>query len=66
MNVDARLVVNLSVLRNNMTENEFALKVIPLIGGAIIPDRYKIIAEVPRGSHQNHADLLVIKPDRKF
>ncbi len=48
------------------TENEFALYTIPLILGGIIPTEYKAIAEVPRSSHSDHADLLVIKPKYKI
>ena len=47
------------------SEERFAAYTIPLILGGMIPTKYKALAEVPRSSHNNHADLLVIQPGRK-
>lgn len=48
-----------------MTEHEFALGAIEILSGLFIPNRHVYIPEVPRDSHNDHTDLLVIFPDSR-
>jgi hypothetical protein len=48
-----------------MTENEFALSVIPILLGGLIPDKTVSFAEVPKTAFNDHADLLIIRVHQK-